>query len=112
MNLRHWIPTWIVFIVLVLISAQFSFGEKQSGKKSAKPKYTKKQKKALKLGPIATIKNMQDARKIRQQLSEFEPKVGETSPDFLLSDEKGKNETLLSEVVKEKSVVLIFGSYT
>jgi cytochrome oxidase Cu insertion factor (SCO1/SenC/PrrC family) len=39
-------------------------------------------------------------------------KVGEKAPTFSLKSLDGKQETNLAEVIKEKPVVLIFGSYS
>lgn len=40
------------------------------------------------------------------------PKVGETAPDFTLYDPNGVQPVTLSEIVGEKPVVLVFGSFT
>ncbi len=39
-------------------------------------------------------------------------KVGEKAPTFVLKSLDGKAETNLSELIKQKPVVLIFGSYS
>ena len=49
---------------------------------------------------------------VQRGLDRQAPKVGDTAPDFTLFDSSGQESVTLSHFRGEKSVALIFGSYT
>ncbi len=48
----------------------------------------------------------------QKQYDASAPKVGDTAPDFELSDVNGENPLRLSEFRDKQPVALVFGSYT
>jgi peroxiredoxin len=59
-----------------------------------------------------TIKNRSEASAWQKQYDALAPKVGDTAPDFELSDIQGENPIRLSDYQGKKPVALIFGSFT
>jgi peroxiredoxin len=61
---------------------------------------------------MATIKNRQEATAWQKKYDAGAPKIGDPAPDFELRDINGEEPIRLSSFFGEKSVVLIFGSFT
>ena len=61
---------------------------------------------------MTTIKNRQEASIWQKKYDAAAPKVGDLAPDFELFDIQGENPVRLSDFRGNKSVALIFGSFT
>jgi peroxiredoxin len=61
---------------------------------------------------VSTISDRSEATAWQKRHEPGSPKVGETAPDFELSDVDGKNPVRLSSFRGERPVALVFGSYT
>ena len=65
-------------------------------------------------GPFVNVVRGDDALRIRGGIDDLDasPAVGDPAPDFRLRDADGENEVVLSELIGDRPVVLVFGSYT
>ena len=59
-----------------------------------------------------TLKNRHEATTWQKKFDEQAPKVGDLAPDFELHDLSGDERVRLSDFRQQKSVALIFGSFT
>ena len=59
-----------------------------------------------------TIQDREEAIAWQKAMESSAPKVGETAPDFTLSDVQGTNQITLSALRGQRPVALIFGSFT
>ena len=59
-----------------------------------------------------TITNREEAMAWQNRYDEQAPKVGDIAPDFELRDAHGENPVRLSNLLGEKPVALVFGSFT
>lgn len=61
------------------------------------------------------LKNLKFRRAMREEQKaqeKYAPKIGEQAPDFTLYDPNGEQAVTLSELVGEKPIALVFGSFT
>ncbi len=61
---------------------------------------------------MAFIRNKAEANAWQAEQEKRVPRVGEAAPDFELQDIAGEQRIRLSDVVQEKPVALVFGSFT
>ena len=59
-----------------------------------------------------TLKDRTLARAWQRKYDGQAPKFGDLAPDFMLFDSDGQNPVQLSNIVGQKPVALIFGSFT
>jgi peroxiredoxin len=59
-----------------------------------------------------TIRNRHEATSWQKKYDSQAPKVGDPAPDFVLCDSNGQNQVRLSDFRGQKTVALIFGSFT
>jgi hypothetical protein len=64
------------------------------------------------MGILQILKGMRDARTWQKKYERLTPKEGDLAPDFELSDVNGENTVRPSDFRGQKSVALIFGSFT
>ena len=60
----------------------------------------------------ATIRNRKEATAWQNRYDPGAPKRGEPAPDFALSDTSGEGPVRLSELLTDRPVALVFGSFT
>lgn len=58
------------------------------------------------------INNRQQASSWQKKYDAHAPRVGDLAPDFELRDTAGLNPIRLSELIGERPIALIFGSFT
>ena len=61
---------------------------------------------------ITKITDRKSATGWQKKYNIHAPRVGDTAPDFSLSDANGQNPIQLSDFREKKPVALIFGSFT
>ena len=59
-----------------------------------------------------TIGDRSEATAWQERHDATAPKVGDPAPDFALRDADGENPVRLSEIVGDRPVALVFGSFT
>ena len=60
----------------------------------------------------STIKNRQEGTSWQKRYDAAAPRAGDMAPDFELRDSDGANPIRLSDFREQKSVALVFGSFT
>ncbi len=58
------------------------------------------------------VKSRMDARRWQKHYDAQAPRTGDPAPDFELTDVPGETAIRLSQIVGEKPIALIFGSFT